>query len=355
LYQGIGAGATPTWGLGCPGATWDYGTSNWLHDGILFGQDAGPGQSTWFTSSVDAPPSTGLDGQVNWNTTARTFGGAWAFRYMTASGSPPVPSGSPVANCPFETLSAQTYSVTYQSATSASSFVLYAGTITGCFSAYGSAYGVSIPSPMVFVDLTGAIVANSTAQLPTIANLLSVANQMVAYSGINPGQTWQVRFINESSTYTWTVINATDSHWTLNGNMVIQPGCWSDFVITMTSATTASIQFVGSNYRPPSAQTQEPINTQTASYVLQLSDLDGMVLMNCTGANNLTVPPNSSVAFPLGARVDLAQTGVGQTTVVAGAGVTINTAPGLIFRAQYSGASLIQTAANVWLLVGDLT
>jgi hypothetical protein len=55
----------------------------------------------------------------------------------------------------------------------------------------------------------------------------------------------------------------------------------------------------------------------------------------------------------VGQRIDIIQLGAGQTTVVASA-VTINATPGLKLRAQYSVATLICTAANVYLLAGDI-
>jgi len=95
-------------------------------------------------------------------------------------------------------------------------------------------------------------------------------------------------------------------------------------------------------------------NTQTASYTVVIADKDKLVEMNNASANNLTVPPNSSVAFAVGAQIRILQIGAGQTTVVAGAGVTINSTPGLKLRAQWSSATLIKRATDTWVLIGDL-
>lgn len=98
------------------------------------------------------------------------------------------------------------------------------------------------------------------------------------------------------------------------------------------------------------------INTQTASYTLALSDRAGLVRMNVASANTLTVPPNSAVAFPIGTQIVLTQAGAGQTTIVAGSGVTINaSAAKMKLNGQWSGATLIQVSANQWTLLGDLT
>jgi hypothetical protein len=104
-----------------------------------------------------------------------------------------------------------------------------------------------------------------------------------------------------------------------------------------------------------------PVNAQTvAAYTLALTDApapkyEGGVTMTNAAANTVTVPPNSAVAFAVGALVTIAQLGAGQTTLVAGSGVTLRTSSTLALRAQYSAATLWQIAANVWLVMGDLT
>jgi hypothetical protein len=98
------------------------------------------------------------------------------------------------------------------------------------------------------------------------------------------------------------------------------------------------------------------VNTQTASYTLVLADADKIVEVNNGSANNLTVPPNSSVAFATGTQIDLVQYGAGQTTVVAGSGVTIRSkASALKITGQYSAATLYKRGTDEWVLIGDLS
>jgi hypothetical protein len=96
-------------------------------------------------------------------------------------------------------------------------------------------------------------------------------------------------------------------------------------------------------------------NRQTASYTLVLSDADKLVEMNVGSANNLTIPLNSSVAFPTGTQILLAQYGAGQTTIVATSGVTVRSNGGkLKLNVQYSGATLIKIGTDEWYLFGDI-
>ena len=100
---------------------------------------------------------------------------------------------------------------------------------------------------------------------------------------------------------------------------------------------------------------QAVANTQTDSYTLVLTDAGKIVVMNKATANTLTVPPNSSVAFGTNTRIDLLQYGAGQTTIAAGAGVTIySSGSKLKLTGQYSGASLWKQGTDTWVLIGDI-
>jgi hypothetical protein len=96
------------------------------------------------------------------------------------------------------------------------------------------------------------------------------------------------------------------------------------------------------------------INAQLASYTLVLLDDGKVVEVSFATANALTVPLNATVAFPIGTQITVIQTGVGQTTITATGGVTINATPGLKLRAQWSAATLIKRATNTWVAIGDL-
>ena len=101
------------------------------------------------------------------------------------------------------------------------------------------------------------------------------------------------------------------------------------------------------------------VNAQTASYTFVLGDGNNtLVTLANASANTVTIPPNSSVAFPVGTVLNFAQTGAGQTTITQGSGVTITsngaTATAPKTRGQYSAATAIQTSANNWLVIGDI-
>ena len=100
---------------------------------------------------------------------------------------------------------------------------------------------------------------------------------------------------------------------------------------------------------------QVGINAQTGTtYTTVLADQSKLVTLTNASAITVTIPANSSVAYPVGTKIDFAQLGAGQVTFAGAGGVTVNSTPTLKLRDQYSGASCIKTATDTWLLVGDL-
>ncbi|HSX42854.1 MAG TPA: hypothetical protein VLF59_02090 [Candidatus Saccharimonadales bacterium] len=91
------------------------------------------------------------------------------------------------------------------------------------------------------------------------------------------------------------------------------------------------------------------------SYTLGLSNAGTAVEFTASSTVTVTVPPNGSVAFPVGTIIELLQYGAGTLTVAAGAGVAIRSANNLVAaRTQYSTLSLRKRATNEWVLAGDL-
>lgn len=96
------------------------------------------------------------------------------------------------------------------------------------------------------------------------------------------------------------------------------------------------------------------LNAQTGTtYTLVLTDSAKFVTLTNASSITLTVPTNSSVAFPVGTQVNLVQLGAGQVTV-GGAGVTLRSQGSkLKLNGQYAAAVLIKIATDEWVLVGN--
>tara|TARA_R110000822_G_scaffold4459_3_gene19175 strand:- start:1473 stop:1856 length:384 start_codon:yes stop_codon:yes gene_type:complete len=99
------------------------------------------------------------------------------------------------------------------------------------------------------------------------------------------------------------------------------------------------------------------INAQTGTtYTTVLTDDGKLITCSNASAISVTIPPNSSVAYGIGTQINFAQLGAGQVTLVAGAGVTLNSAGAkLKLNAQYAVATCVKTDTNTWFVVGNLS
>lgn len=112
-------------------------------------------------------------------------------------------------------------------------------------------------------------------------------------------------------------------------------------------ATTAFVHATRGQYVSVNAQTG-------TTYTPALTDVGALVTLSNTSAITVTLPQDSSVAFPVGSRVDFAGINTGLVTFAAGSGATVNSTPSLVTRARYSTVTAVKYAANTWLVVGDL-
>jgi hypothetical protein len=98
-------------------------------------------------------------------------------------------------------------------------------------------------------------------------------------------------------------------------------------------------------------------NAQTGTtYTLVASDSAKLVTTSNASAVTVTIPPS---VFTAGNQINVQSIGVGLTSFVAGAGVTITstgaTAAAPILRARYSACTIICTASNTFTVLGDLS
>tara|TARA_R110002020_G_scaffold84037_4_gene208470 strand:- start:3105 stop:4100 length:996 start_codon:yes stop_codon:yes gene_type:complete len=101
------------------------------------------------------------------------------------------------------------------------------------------------------------------------------------------------------------------------------------------------------------------INAQTGTtYTPVLADAGKIVTLNNGSAITLTIPPNSSVAYPVGSSLTFINLGAGLTTFAQGSGVTIassgGTATAPSITAQHNSATCIKIATDTWQVIGAI-
>lgn len=98
------------------------------------------------------------------------------------------------------------------------------------------------------------------------------------------------------------------------------------------------------------------LNTKTSDYTLGLADAGQTILVDSTIDRTITVPLNSAVPFAIGQRLDVVRLNTGNVTFAGAVGVTLNSKnSNKKIAARYSGATLIKTGTDTWVLIGDLT
>jgi hypothetical protein len=97
-------------------------------------------------------------------------------------------------------------------------------------------------------------------------------------------------------------------------------------------------------------------NAQTGTtYTLALTDVAKVVTLTNASAITLTVPLNSSVAFPIGTQILLYQGGAGNVTISPASGVDIRSdGSKLKLNAQYAVGGLLKLATDEWVAFGNL-
>jgi hypothetical protein len=96
--------------------------------------------------------------------------------------------------------------------------------------------------------------------------------------------------------------------------------------------------------------------TKTDNYTFVLTDNGGFLRMDAASVKDFTIPPNSSVAFPVGSWMDLASIGASAARVKGGVGVTLNaiSAGTASFAARWRGALLVKVDTDAWEVYGGV-
>ena len=153
------------------------------------------------------------------------------------------------------------------------------------------------------------------------------------------------------------IINGTNiGHTSDTDSMAISSGGVVTFSqVPLFPADTIETADIQDNAVTP-AKIAGAVNAQTGTtYTFVIGDAFKTVTSSNASAQTITIPPNSSVAFAVGDRIDVVMLGAGTTTVTGGSGVTVNgvsTGSGAI-SAQYAAVSCLKLATDTWLLMGN--
>ena len=268
------------------------------------------------------------------------------------------------------TLAAPTASPTFTGTVTIPTADINGGTIDGV--AFGSgtidsvAIGGTTPAAGAFTTLQATSmdstpIGGTTPAAATFTTLQATSMDSTPIGGTTP------------AAGAFTTLEATSLDSTPIGGTTPAAGTFTTLVATDLEVNTDTLYVdsatsrVGIENAAPSYTlevTGEAVATQGMPYIaesttartLALTDSGNYIRCTNSGATTVTIPPNSSVAFPTGAEVIIFQAGAGQVTIAAGAGVTLNSKEGnLKISAQYAAVTCKKVATDTWDVIGDLS
>jgi len=343
--------------------------TQWRFDGAAWIENAGSGGGAGILSGTVDPTTEGVDGEFYLNTTTTTLFGPKAAGVWPAGvpligppgtdgddGAPGAPGvdgddgapGAPGANglnVLHGTVAPTTQGVDGEFFINTTTSMLYGPKAGGVWPAGVSLIGpAGTPYPVATVSTKTAnyntvsadFSGNKTIRMQMVAdNTLTVDAGM---SGIEP-----LRVYQQSTGSTLIVAGAGVTIYSAAGMRLRKQYS----MVTLTRINT-DVYFLSGDLMDYFG-----VVSKTANYATVNADFGGdrLIRMNLAGANTFTVDPSMANGEPLA----VTQAGAGQTTIVAGAGVTLVSSNGLKLRAQNSVATIMKIGADSYLVSGDLT
>ena len=184
----------------------------------------------------------------------------------------------------------------------------------------------------------------------------TVASNLTWTLPATDGSSSQVLTTNGSGTLSWSTAAVTITNETSDATLNY-PTFTTTTSGTITAARVTSTKFTFQ----PSTGTLDIVgtitslrteNVKTADHTLALADRDKVVAFNGTSAQVVTLPQDSSVAFPIGSVVYISRVNTGSLSIVAGAGASASQTGSF-----GSGEELYvrKRAANTWTVVAGTT
>ena len=236
--------------------------------------------------------------------------------------------------------------------------------VSGTLSGTTTVNGNLVVASGLTVTGTSTHIGNATfSGVTTVNNTLTVSggSGLVISSGygilvntsnaLGTGQTLGLKDVNAGNYAAWfrAIASGAGGGWqTINNAFSLPTFTVTDAGNVNVPGILNAVSISGSNflYNP---------NNQTTTYTGTLSDAYSMVLMSGSSATTFVVP---SGVYPVGTQLNVLRVASG-VSISGAAGVTIRSTGATVavptLRAQYSSATVYQSASGVWYVMGDVS
>jgi hypothetical protein len=225
------------------------------------------------------------------------------------------------------------------------------------------------------LEVDGTLVVTGSTAYVNVTEF-KVNDPMVYLAGNSSANLVDIGFVGNyndgSYAHTGLVKDATDGKWKFFSSVETEPSGTIAFeeavydAVTMGSASVQGVvsasAFIGDGSQLSGidlSTKRDKLNTLTSvfgDYTLVLADKDRILEVSANSQPiTITVPPESSVDFPVGTEITLLQVDGGEVSIAgSGTSVTVDATPGLKIRAQWGSATLIKRGSDLWVAIGDL-
>ena len=291
------------------------------------------------TGTVDITADTSITGDV-------TIANQGDLRLREASGN----GTNYIAQQAAATMAAN-YTITWPAAVSATNGFVLASDTSGNLSWSSAGGNISVADPGSTATVHYPFFGTASGSLPTTLTPLARTN----LSFVPSTGDLNVPIISGASTNSATLtIRGTSSATKATASVLMNDGVASTSTTTGTLVVTGGVGLSG-RLSASSAVVEGTVNalrsestSPTTNYTLALTDRDAVVVMNNTSAATVTVPPNSSVAFPIGSIIYISRINTGTVTLAAGAGVSLSKTGTL---AQFEEIAVRKRGSDSWSVI----
>jgi hypothetical protein len=211
------------------------------------------------------------------------------------------------------------------------------------------------------IDIPSVDIASTTPSNPNVGDLWWNDTNAVLYIYYNDGTSSQwveVSYADVDAAINALIAGAPGALDTLN-ELAAALGDDPNFATTITNAIALKANQTDLDTLTTTVNTKADklatfVNV-SANRTLELTDANKILDFTNSVAVTVTVPTNTTIAFPIGTQIAVLRNGEGTVTFAGASGVTVNSKDSaLAIAGQYASAALLKTGTDTWQLIGSL-